>query len=556
MFPPAIFRRLIRGVSQTYTGMVVTKRSLHLAVRNIAQHGDTDVFPYPLENHWFYDEEDVVVGILDMLDQDFDNWLSSYPIVSARLLSGVGYAGFRAATQIDPLWNAYLLGLVIQIAPEIEAARIPSEREVVFSYRYSPSDERSTLFDPDLGWGRYHKTALATAESAEVIVSTDISDFYSRIYHHRLENALKQATTNTEAVRRIMAILSTLSSGTSYGLPVGGHAARILAELILNRTDRLLLAQGLRFARFVDDYMLFAESREGAQGALVYLSEVLLANEGLTLSRSKTRFMTRAEFRRSSPLAEPTIADSEPEVEARTFLRLRLRYDPYSPTADEDYGRLAADIEKFDVTKMLARELRKSRVDEPLMRQLIKSIRFMTGEVRNGAVLSLLQNLEVLYPLFPSVAILLKALLGDLSDAAKDMIFDVVRELIRRRSHITLVPTNLAYAIRLVAYDRSEETDTLLAGLYDRPKTDMMVRRDILLAMTRRRVDYWLSDAIKRFSVLTPWEKRALIPASYILGDEGRHWRERVRHELSEVDQKFMQWVGAKNSGRIWEVPL
>ena len=84
----------------------------------------------------------------------------------------------------------------------------------------------------------------------------------------------------------------------------------------------------------------------------------------------------------------------------------------------------------------------------------------------------------------------------------------------------------------------------------------MMLKRDILLAMTRRRVDYWLSDTIKRFSVLTPWAKRALIPASYVLGDEGQHWRDRVRPELSLVDQKFMHWVGGKNSGRRWEVPL
>lgn len=536
--------------------MAATKGSLQLAVQNVAQHGDTDVFPFPIENHWFHDDGSGVVDLLEKLDQDFDNWLSEYPIVFEKLLSGVGYAGFRAATQIDPIWNAYLLALLIQIGPDLEAARVPPERQVVFSYRYNPSAEKGTLFDPDLGWARYHKSALEKAPSFEVIVSTDISDFYPRVYHHRLENALQQATTNTEAVRRIMAILSSLSSGTSYGLPVGGHAARILAELVLNRTDRLLLTHGLTFARFVDDYMLFASSREDAQAGLVYLSGVLLTNEGLTLSRSKTRFMSRAEFLRSSPFAEPTVAESEDEADARGFLRLRLRYDPYSPTAEEDYGRLAEGIQKFNVTKMLARELRKSRIDEALVRQLIKSIRFMDPTVRDGAVLSVLQNLEVLYPVFPTVAILLKSVLSDLSEATRQATFDVLRDLIRRGSHIILVPTNLAYAVRLVAYDRSEETDSLLVDLYNRPSADTMLKRDILLAMTRRRVDYWLSDVIKRFSVLSPWEKRALISASYVLGDEGKHWRDRVRSQLSPPDLRFMQWIGGKNSGKQWEVPL
>ncbi len=48
--------------------MPISKKSLAVAVRNVAQHGDTDVFPYPLENHWFQDDEDVVIGILEAID--------------------------------------------------------------------------------------------------------------------------------------------------------------------------------------------------------------------------------------------------------------------------------------------------------------------------------------------------------------------------------------------------------------------------------------------------------------------------------------------------------
>lgn len=536
--------------------MAVSRSSLELAVRNVAEHGDTDVFPYPLENHWFHDATDAVVGLLEELDSNFDDWLRNYPIVFSKLLTGVGYVGFRAATQVDPIWNAYLLALVLEIAPAIETVRIAPEKDIVFSYRYRPSPDRYTLFDPDLGWASYHRHILGTAGTFELVVSTDISDFYARVYHHRLENALKHASTNTEAVGRIMSLLGWLSSGTSYGLPVGGHAGRILAELLLNRTDHLLNSSGVRFARFVDDYTIFANTREEAQGQLVLLSNVLMANEGLTLSRSKTRFMTRAECLRSSPLATPDETASPDETEARTFLRLRLRYDPYSPTADEDYFRLAEEVQKFDITRMLAREMRKSRIDEAVVRQLVKAIRFMDENIRDDAILSLLQNIEILYPVFPTVAILLRTMLPDLGDATRLQLSETVRDLIRRRSHIVLVPTNMAYAVRLAAYDKSEETDALLIGLYNDPMADTMLRRDVILAMARRRVDYWISDVIKRFTVLSPWEKRALIVASYVLGDEGRYWREGIRHQLSITDRRFMEWVGTKNNGRQWEIPL
>ena len=66
--------------------------------------------------------------------------IHSMPIESERLLQAVGYTGFRQGTQIDPIWNLYLLGMVILIGGEIEAGRIPPSKEVVFSYRFAPNN--------------------------------------------------------------------------------------------------------------------------------------------------------------------------------------------------------------------------------------------------------------------------------------------------------------------------------------------------------------------------------------------------------------------------------
>jgi len=86
--------------------MAISLENALFAVRNVAKYGDTDVYPYPLENHWFYDASDSVADLLMKLDSDFDGWLKSYPITYTTGLSSVGYNGFRAATQIDPIWNA------------------------------------------------------------------------------------------------------------------------------------------------------------------------------------------------------------------------------------------------------------------------------------------------------------------------------------------------------------------------------------------------------------------------------------------------------------------
>jgi hypothetical protein len=145
--------------------MALTDESILFAVRNIARHGDTDVFPFPLENHWFHDDEAEVVKLLRGIDDDFDLQLRSHPIHFVKSLSSVGHNGFRAATQIDPLWNAYLLALVIEIGPDIEAKRLRVEQNSVFSYRFHPSTERYTPYPSNRPWVRAIQGSRSSKEA-------------------------------------------------------------------------------------------------------------------------------------------------------------------------------------------------------------------------------------------------------------------------------------------------------------------------------------------------------------------------------------------------------
>jgi hypothetical protein len=535
---------------------MVSEASLRLAVRNVAYWGDTDVLPFPLENHWFHDAEDAVVALLSDLDKSFNNRLNDYSIVYYRGLSNVGYLGYRASTQIDPIWNAYLLALAIELGPDVEAARIPVDRERVFSYRFMPDLERHTLFDPSVGWHSYQEAALERAAAGGFVLSTDISNFYPRVYHHRIENSLNAATNNNDAVRRVMEVLKRLNpASVSYGLPIGGNAARIIAEALLDRSDRLLLSRGVDFCRFVDDYVIFAQSEEQARQGLVYLSQVLLDHEGLSLSRQKTRLMTTAEFIGFSPAARPANADSEEEESARHFLKIRLKFDPYSPTADEDYERLAEELRRFDIVGMLARELRKSRIDEALTKQLVKSLKYLESDVLDSAVDSLFMNLHSLFPVFPTVAIVVKQVLDDLGEPVQKRVFATLRSLIQAETHVLQVPSNLAFAVRLLAHDPSEESEVILSRVYDN-SSNMMIRRDIVVAMAARGSAHWIADRMRDWTGLSAWERRAILPGTYLLGDEGSHWRRNRRPELNQVDSAFLQWLGEKNNGALWKIPL
>jgi reverse transcriptase-like protein len=277
--------------------------AIKAALRNISLHGDTDIFPFPFENLAFGDHLLDATAVLETINRSFDDWLSSYPPQTISSLTQVGYTGFRWAALIDPFWNAYYLGLVISIADQIEAQRIRESDEAVFSYRFAWQEPSAKLFK-DTTWVDFRKKCLTLSNRYPVIVQTDIADFYPRIYHHRIENALNRLPDAFDTPKRIMALLKAFSKNVSYGLPIGGPGSRILAELALNGTDTLLVRKGVVFCRYADDYAIFCSDKADAYRTLVFLSEKL-ANEGLALQKKKTRILTAEEFQHTAQILDP-----------------------------------------------------------------------------------------------------------------------------------------------------------------------------------------------------------------------------------------------------------
>ena len=86
----------------------------------------------------------------------------------------------------------------------------------------------------------------------------------------------------------------------------------------------------------------------------------------------------------------------------------------------------------------------------------------------------------------------------------------------------------------------------------DGASSDMMTKRDIIVIMIKRNADYWISNCRRQYSVLTGWERRALVVGSYILADEGAHWRDSIREQLAPMDRLAMDWAAdLKNVGRL-----
>lgn len=536
---------------------VIQQQTLERAVLNVAKWGDTDIFPFPVENHIMHDVAPAVVAHLQEVEKGFYSLLGHKPYLSYSTLAPVGYTGFRWATQIDPSWNAYLLALVLELAPSIEGARIPEEAKQVFSYRYR-SGATDSVFSQD-SWLLFQRQTRELAETHQYVVSVDIADFYSRIYHHRLQNALTPIDADGHCTRQIMRILQALSDGSSYGLPVGGPAARLLAELVLNRVDHLLRnEQSTRtFCRYADDYRFFVDDIQSAYQAIGFLSEKLLRNDGLSVQKSKTRIMTSAEYLSMLDPVEP------PPGSAAKFLGLHIHYDPYSATADDDYELLKSQIDEFDVQLLLREELNKGRVHTALTRRLIAALRFMQPFPRQQAAISLLENLETLAPVIPQVMLAVRSAIDDLDDAV--FTADVhrrIREIIQGSHYLARIDLNLSYMVRVLGAKHSIANEQLLAQLFNAPHSftglqSTLIQRDIVLIFANWRLHYWLSDLKGSFTGLNAWVKRAFLIGSYNLGDEGEYWRKSVQKSLGGFDEIVRDWADAKNTATpSWQVPV
>jgi hypothetical protein len=518
------------------------KKALH----NIGAHGDTDVFPFPFERMVIQERFDDCTSLVSRMDDEFETFLAHSPPLTIEMLSQIGYTGFRRATLIEPFWNAYYLALVLSLAERVEAKRIPADERMVFSYRFEWNENDSSLF-ANSTWFDYRRESLAQSKQFAFVLQTDIADFYPRVSHHRLENALKRLGRGPEAPNRIIKLLSVFSQTMSNGLPIGGPASRILAELALIDCDQHLRSRSIRFCRYADDYCLFCKSKSAAFSLLVLLSNKL-ANEGLSLQKHKTRILTTEEFADVNKLMDPQPIDDPNATEEQKLLGISIRFDPYSPTAVEDYDALKSAVRQIDIIGILSREVGKTAIDQTVAKQAIEAIKALDVPMRAQALQILLDkdNLLTLAPVFPTVMRAVRGLYAELDDPSKSRIDAALTGLHRSGSHLLAVELNVSYFIQAMASRHSEDKERTLLELFEQ-HTNPYLRRQIILAMAKWHRYYLLTDVKRDFKNATEWERRAIIVSSYRLGDEGEHWRKHNKSLWSPAEVVVRDWAADRS---------
>jgi len=513
-------------------------RHFERAAREIAAHGDNDTLPFDLDVKFAGDAATglarIAFGFYSELKdgplKENKRRLEGMRVYSERLVAPSGPAGFRVVTKIHLFWNIYLNGLALALAEAFE----PLRDERAHSYRLLP-DSNEQLFDPARSWRAFRELTIqrvANIGPEAVVVQTDISSFYEHVSHHYLENFMNDLGGDCEVMAaQISALLGHFSAKRSFGLPVGGQAARVLAELFLSYVDNALSAADVNWHRYVDDYVLIASNTADAYRSLGKLSQALL-DYGLSLNKSKTVFLSSKHYQ---DYVHAQLGEHDDE--ATKLRKIDLKFDPYSDNPHVDYESLKETVESLEVRRLLNRELEKALPDNFLIAQIGRTMRLHSPAVALEIATTLLHSVN-LHAFRSSFSTIMRGIAQLRSDATFIEIHHNIDSLLdavpRHSDHLLQVDTNLLHYLRCLRFCLTPERRIFVQGLFDRTRSDVLQRACIdCWRNWKDRVAY--NHLRNRWNQMTPDCQRVFWLATFAFGDEGEAARRQFTHALPQA---------------------
>ena len=501
------------------------------AILHLSQLSDTDILPPLFEFRFFAEKAPQIADKLQNI-----NFGDYRPKSCFEILSPKTRLSFRIAHQLYPLDTLLYTSAVIDIAPQIEAMRLPIE-DGPFSYRYIDEVDNPQLYSAT---GSYHDWLIHVQslckkdnpfDSEKFVIETDISDFYPRIYFHRIEHILDDCGAANSVRRIIEGIIKFSRANQSHGLPVGSSASRLLSEAVLNDTDRMIVSRGLSYARYVDDYRIIVPDQTQAHSTLCRVAEYLMVTEGLSLNAAKTKIIATNE---EDSLIEERLTDvfsSSEFVELNKYFQ--LIYDGEDVSAEDIAG-----IDSSDLIEKLSEIISRDSIDYASVKVILKALRAVDIE----APISIISQFSELIYYTPRDFCILVGTMAqkypDLADAMAEMIVEIVRQppfCDMALSRIWVAHLFVTQALPITA--QRVELQRLTATVIEK-------RQCLLLRGILGDRGYFREQKTK-FDEVSDWEKPALLLAmSCLATSEYEIWLRNVHAQYNDIlSDDYIKWL-------------
>lgn len=511
--------------------MPLNSESIKWAISHLSTVGDSDLFPKPAE----------LEPILEQID-DFVTLLTSRepsqfsPNAARRFMVPKDEFSFRRATQLNILDSIVLTSIIHQYGQGIEDRRPAIDEKIVFSYRFAPQPEY-WLYSREFDWTPFWKQCYQKSQDYKYALIADISDFYNQIYHHVIENQLIESSFSNPAIKWIMNLLASLTAGVSRGIPVGPHAAHLLAEASLIPFDNSLISRGIDYIRFVDDILIFENSKADCRKRLYQLSDILDKQQRLILNKSKTTILNQEDLQKLclERIEDRPINDLEKEL-----LSIIRKYSQGNPYAVILLSKIdSEDLAKFKpetIESILQEYLESNPVDYIRLRWFLRRL---TQIGHPGAVRFCLSHLDSLTPALSDVCHYLLAASQNLNDE----LLEIGKELIRALDH-DLIKENEYFQICILSLFSRNVAFNHFPVLQHRYETaSSFVKREIILAASKAGHSDWLRELKEAYLGFDEWTKTAFLIAIKTLPKDERKFFINKLPNGNDYIELIKKWV-------------
>ncbi len=506
----------------------ISRDSLSWSLRQALNYGDTDIFPALFEFQAIEHDQERVFSWIE--SEDLLRWKVR---TQRRCLAPKHKFGFRIATQLDPIDFLIFTALVYEIGTDLERSRVSTDKQIVHSYRFHP-DDTGRMYDQNIGYHTFTRRSrqIMRDESIKFVIVADIADFFPRLYHHRLVNALRSATDHENHALAIDRLVNGWNESYSYGIPVGSQASRLLAEVAITDIDQVLLSENVTYTRFSDDFRIFCSTSRQAYEKLALLANALFENHGLTLQQQKTRIISRETFQSQYLFTE---REEEMNRLSSTFSQLLEELgieDPYEQfewenLSEEQQNRIAA----LNLSQLLEEESEQEILNIPLTKFVLRRL----SQINDVEPLEfILRNIERFYPVIPDVVTYIRTI-RDISEKQRREVGKRVLEM-TQDSTVSHLEYHRMWLLSLFAESTEFDNEAHFVNSYSR-FGDHFWTRKMTLALGRAQQDGWFRQRKRSWSELGPWTRRAfLYGASCLSNDERRHWYNSLMPRLDQLE--------------------
>ena len=184
------------------------------------------------------------------------------------------------------VYNYLALSARTQIAPQLSW----SERKGIRFSNHIELRRKRWFRRSFVGWKAFDKSSLRRTDKKTHVLVTDIAGYYENIDIGRLVQDLRAVGVEPAVAKLLSSCLNKWAGRRGKGIPQGYSASDLFAEFYLNTVDLALDTEGFDHTRYLDDFRVFAESKQTAIRALHRLLE-LVREQGLILQTAKSQIL-------------------------------------------------------------------------------------------------------------------------------------------------------------------------------------------------------------------------------------------------------------------------